>query len=203
MPSQAEKPSSSSRRVVLKNVRLSYPHLFEPRAAVEGADPKYSTAILVPKDNEMAQTAINEAVKAAIVDGIASKWGGKKPSGLKLPLRDGDELDEFGTFERSGSEYRDCKYFSASSKTKPGVVAGRDRDPALPEDVWPGEYAVVSITFFAYSAAGNRGVSAALNNVWVLGKGERLDGGMAAEDEFASVNVEFGQDEENLLDDIA
>ena len=205
MAAQAEKPSASQRRVVLKNVRLSYPHLFEPRAAVEGADPKYSTTILIPKDNEVALRAVQEAMKAAIVDAIPNRWGGKKPSGLRLALRDGDAKDDFGEYERAGSEYRNHYFLNAGSKTRPGVVSGPHRDPATPEDVWPGEFAVVSVTFFGYSAAGNKGVSAGLNNVWVLGRGDRLDGGIAAEDEFANVSAEFADeaDDDSLLDDIA
>jgi len=89
-------------------------------------------------------------------------------------------------------------YMSASSKTRPGVISGPNRDPAMPEDVWPGEFAIVSVTFYGYAAAGNRGVAAGLNNCWVLGKGERLDGGMAPEDEFANVDAEFGDDEDVL-----
>lgn len=203
MPAQAEKPSNSQRRVVLKNVRLSYPHLFEPRSAVEGADPKFSTSLLIPKNDEVALQAVKNAIAAAITEAIPGKWGGKKPANLKLPLRDGDAKDDVtGEYEKASSEYRGHYYMSASSKTRPGVVFGANRDPAAPEDIWPGEHAHVSVSFFGYNAAGNRGISAGLNNVWALGRGDRLDGGLSAEDEFADIEESF-DDGEDLLGDIA
>jgi len=203
MPAQAEKPSNSQRRVVLKNVRLSYPHLFEPRSAVEGADPKFSTTLLIPKSNELALQTVKNAIAAAVTEAIPAKWGGKKPTTLRMPLRDGDAKDELtGDYEKPGSEFRGHYYMSASSKTRPGVVFGPNRDPATPEDIWPGEYAHVSVSFFGYNAAGNRGVSAGLNNVWALGRGDRLDGGMSPEDEFSDIEETF-EEGEDLLGDIA
>jgi hypothetical protein len=204
MPAQAEKPSNSQRRAVLKNCRLSYPHLFEPRAAVEGADPKFSTTLLIPKSNEVLLQTVKNAIAAAVTEAIPSKWGGKKPAGLRMPLRDGDAVDEeTGEYEKPGSEFRGHYFMTASSKTRPGVISGPNRDPAQPEDVWPGEYAHVSVSFYGYNAAGNRGVAAGLNNVWVLGRGERLDGGLAPEDEFANIEESFGDEAEDLLGDIA
>lgn len=177
----------NSRTVVLPKVRLSYPHLVTPRAATPGADPKYSAAIMVDKKDKAALAAVSAAVKAAIADGVERKWDGRKPPGLAIPLRDGDEEDD-GVRLR-GEEYRDQYYFNASSRARPTVLYGRLKQPAQPEDIWPGEYAAVSVTFFPYAVAGKRGVGVALNHVLLHGTGDRLDGATSAEEAFSSIDT--------------
>lgn len=209
MTTKTEKPSNSQRRVVLNSVRIAYPHILEPRAVSEGGDLKYSTVLLIPKDNEILLQKVKDGIAAAIADGIGRRWGGKKPAGLHMPLRDGDEtlVDEngepTGEYKKAGAEFRGVYYINAKSDKRPGVIAGRNRDPAMPEDVWPGQYAAVSVTFYPYSHTSNRGVGAGLNHVWLLGRGERLDGGTTPEDEFANVDAEFGDGDDDLLGDIA
>lgn len=72
-------------------VRLSYANVWEPKAANENAQPKYSVSIIIPKSDEETLKKINDAIDAAIEEGIG-KFGGKKPNkaAIKLPLRDGD-----------------------------------------------------------------------------------------------------------------
>ena len=76
-------------KVVTGKVRLSYAHIWEPHSSTPEQEPKYSSAILIPKTDTMTVKKIQEAIEAAKEQGKA-KWGGKIPSGIKLPLRDGD-----------------------------------------------------------------------------------------------------------------
>lgn len=73
-----------------KNTRLSYFHGWDP-VSINGGPERYSVSVLIPKDDKETVKAINNAVDAAIEEGIA-KFGGKKPNkaAIKLPLRDGD-----------------------------------------------------------------------------------------------------------------
>jgi hypothetical protein len=104
-------------------------------------------------------------VKAAIEQGIEKKWGGKKPAKLKLPLRDGDE-------ERPDDEaYAGKWFFSAKSKTKPGIV-DKERQEILDEtELVSGDYGRIHISVYPYE---QKGVAIALNHVQLLKKGEPL-----------------------------
>lgn len=178
-----------STKVVTGKVRFSYAHLFQPWAGQEGQEPKYSVCLLIPKKDKKTLAKIAEAIDEAAQDGISSKWGGKKPKNLHFPLRDGDE-------EREGAEYEGMMFLNASSKQRPCVV-DKDLNEILdPEEVYSGCWGRVSINFFAYDAAGNRGIGAGLNNVQKLSDGERLGGGRtSAEDDFGDG---FEDDEEDF-----
>ena len=77
--------------VITGKCRLSYPHIWEPSRMGEDDPLKYSACIIIPKLDKATVDKILAAQKAAVEDGIKSKWKGKKPANLKLPLRDGDE----------------------------------------------------------------------------------------------------------------
>ena len=91
------------------NTRLSYFHGWEP-VSING-EPKYSTAVLIPKTDKKTIDAIEKAIDAAIEEGIA-KFGGKKPNkaAIKLPLRDGD-------IERDDEAYKGHYFINANSTT--------------------------------------------------------------------------------------
>lgn len=168
-------------KVITGEIRLSYAHLFTPYAHEAGQEEKYSTAILIPKSDKKTLTAIKKAVDAAKEAG-KSKWGGKIPANLKTPLRDGDE-------ERPDQpEYAGHYFLNASSKTKPGVV-DKHLNPIMDsEEVYSGCYARVSINFYAFNTAGNKGVACGLNNVQKLRDGDYLGGRSRAEDDFDVVD---------------
>lgn len=168
--------------MIINDVRLAYVHLEEPRASAEGAEPKYSVALIIPKDHpQLAE--IREAMKAA----VATKWGSKPPKGLRNPLRDGDELDEGGNRIR-GEEFSNAYFLNASSRKPVDVVAGKARTKATSEHMRSGNYGCVKVGFFGYDQAGNRGVGAGLNGVWITRRGEPL--GAASEPWAEGVKVE-------------
>lgn len=182
-------------KVMLTNVRLSYPHLFAPYG-FEGNAEKYSASLLVDKDDTETVSAIESAVKAATLDGTARLWGGKKPANLKLPLRDGDA-------ERpDDSAYTNMYFFNASSKSAPQVVGKYlDANTGKPvqlteEDVYPGCYVNVTVNFYPFNVSGNKGVAAGLGNVQKEGDGEHLDGFSSAEKDF-----DFDEAPQASLDD--
>lgn len=164
-------------KVITGKCRLSYEHVFEA-ASINGSDPKYSACIVIPKTDKATLTKIQAAVNAAIQDGIKSKWKGKKPVNLKLPLRDGDA-------ERPDDEaFSGCYFLNANANRAPRIV-DLARNPILDrEEVYSGCYCRFSVNFYPFSASGNNGVAVGLNNVQKVADGERLAGGSRAEDDF-------------------
>lgn len=173
-------------RMILDNVRLAYTHLDQPRAAAEGAEPKYSCVMIIPKNHPQLQ-----ALKDILKEAITQKFGAKRPTGLRNPLRDGDEVDAETGARVKGDEFTGAFYISASSKKPVDVIVGKAKAKASdPEHFRSGHYASVRVAAFGYEAAGNRGAALGLNGVWITKRGEPL--GQAPEP-YAEVEAEdFG-----------
>ena len=179
-----------STTITTGKVRLSYAKLFTPSAAPGSDKLKYSVSVLIDKNDKETLRKINAAIEEAKEVGKSSKWGGKIPTKLHLPLRDGDED------RPEDAAYKGMYFFNASSERKPGVV-DRDLNAILdPEEVYSGCYGRVNVNFYPYDSNGNRGVAAGLNHVQKVADGERLGGGAV------SVEAAFddGFEDEDLLD---
>jgi len=171
---------SNETKVVTGKVRFSYVNVFEPRAVEEGQEPKYSVSILIPKTDKATLAKIEQAIEAAKQQGL-SMWGGKVPTNLKLPLRDGD------TDRPDDPAYRGHYFINATSKIKPGVVDAQLNPIIDPTEFYSGCYGRASINFFPFNKAGNRGVAAGLNNLQKLADGDFLGGRSRPEDDFEPV----------------
>jgi hypothetical protein len=79
-----------------------------------------------------------------------------------------------------GPEYAGCYFFNAKSVTKPGAVDANGHDLLGSQDIVSGDFGRVSLNAYAYSQAGNNGVSFGLNNIMLVAKGETLGGGRAS-----------------------
>lgn len=167
-----------AKKVVTGEVRLSYVNLFEPKAIAEGQAPKYSTTLLIDKNDKATVKLIQNAI-AEVISSSQDVLKGTK--GLKTPLRDGDE-------EKDSLEYENHFFMNASSKTPPIVVDEDRQEVVNPREVYSGCYGRVSMNFFAYNQAGNKGVGVALNAVQKTKDGEALGGGYTR----ASVEEDFG-----------
>ena len=177
-------------RVITGEVRLSYLNILEPKS-INGSDPKYSVSLLISKEDTKTIEAINKAVEAAKQTGI-SKWGGKIPPKLKLPLRDGDE-------ERPDDEAYAGHYFvNANSAQKPGLINSRLNPILDSTEVYSGMYGRADINFYAFNANGNRGIACGLSNIMKTKDGEALSGRESAETAFAAY-AETANDEEDFL----
>ena len=169
-------------KVILGPCRLSYTHVFKRYSPDGAGEGKYMTNILIPKVEKKAVDAINAAIDAARKAGIVSKWGGKEPRKIDLPLRDGDERDD--------DVYQGHYFLNAKCNTRPNVV-DENREPIMDEEmIYSGVWAWVSVTFYAYDVNGNRGVACGLNNIMRAKDGERLGGRASAENDFKGINTE-------------
>lgn len=159
--------------------RFSYLHCWEPDS-VNGSEPKYSVSAIIPKKDTATVNAIKAAIEYAKKESV-SKWGGKVPQNLKLPLRDGD-------IDRPDDEaYAGCYFLNANSRQAPQVV-DRKVQPILDQsEVYSGCYGQISVTFYGYNSNGNRGIAAGLGNIQKLKDGESLGGRVNAAEEFESI----------------
>ena len=162
--------------------RLGYVRVWEPQPDDFG-NSFYSCCVMVPKKDSKTLKKIETAVQAA----ITAKWGSKKPKGLKLPLRDGDE-------EKDGEEFAGMMFFNCKTKSKPGLIDAR-REEVLEEDrIYSGVWGKVNVNFYAFDRSDGKGVAVGLNAIQRLKDDEPLGGGGWSADDF--------DDEEEYEDDI-
>lgn len=194
---------NTSTKVVTGKVRLSYANVWEPQS-IDGGEPKYSTSILIPKEDKDTLRKI-KAVIDLLKEQAKAKYNGKIPPKFHTPLRDGDE-------ERPDDEaYAGHYFFNASSKNKPGIAkpigkeGGKTKFAEITDttEVYSGCYAKVSINFYLFDTKGNKGIAAGLNNIVKVQDGEALGGGRSSVNaDFADEDFDtddFGDDEDDFL----
>lgn len=171
--------STSKTQVVTGAARLGYVNVWEAKAAAEGENPKYSVCVMIPKTDKQSVESVKAAIAAALESSLQTKFGGKK-AGLKMPLRDGDEVDDDG--ERvKGAEFEGMWYFNASSKNQP-IVLRVNREPVIDKtEVYSGVWANVAVNFYPFDAGKSKGIAAGLNAVRKLKDDENLGGAISTE----------------------
>ncbi len=174
-------------RLITPPFTASYVQVLEPRENLSG-EMKYSVSMIFNKD-----TTDIDVLRDAVAEAAKEKFGKKLPPRFKNPIRDGDE-------DRPDSpEYRNSWFINASSSKKPGVVDYKTKDIVDTDDedigIYSGCICRASVAFFPYDVSGSKGVGVGLNNLQVLKRGDRLDGGVSAESD-------FGDAEEVDLDDL-
>lgn len=172
------------------NTRFSYVNAWEAKS-INGGTPKFSVSLIVPKDDLVTVNKIKAAIQAAYEEGESKLKGTGKTvpplAALKTPLRDGD-------LERPDDPaYADSYFINANSSTAPGIVDA-DCNPIIDRsEIYSGVYGRASITLYAFSSNGNKGIACGLNNLQKLRDGGPLGGRSRAEDDFAT-----GDDEDFL-----
>lgn len=175
--------------MILKRVRIAYPHLFQPYAYQDGPNKKYEATFLIEKSDEETIAQIRRACSAA----KEKKFAGKSVE-LSNPMRDGDEMNQEAFSGhwviRAKSKPRE------DGSGRPGVVLPNLKQ-AEPDDIQSGDFVNADIAAFGYDVSGNKGIAFALNNVQLVAKGDRIGGGKArAENVFEALEgVAVGDDE--------
>lgn len=175
-------------KVLTGEVRLSYVNLVapQPNRNDPSGKPKYSVTLLIPKTDVQTKQNIDASIEAAAADAQAKIWGGVRPPVLPVPVHDGDGVRENGT--PYGDECKGCWVMTASTTRKPQVVHQSDiNTELLPQDIYSGMYARVTINFYGYNNSGKRGVGCGLGNVMKTREGDALAGGASAASDFAGV----------------
>lgn len=181
-------PQVKDTKVVFGPCRLSYTHVFSKFAPADAGEGKYMANVLIPKSEKETIKALNTAIEAAKKAAIVSKWGGKEPKKLDMPLHDGDDKDD--------DVFAGHYYVNAKSNTRPGIVDKKKVPITDEEEIYSGVWAVVSVTFYGYDKNGKRGVACGLNNIMKFKDDEHLGGRASAETDFS--DVDFGDDDDDL-----
>lgn len=172
-------------QVVTGECRLSFVNLFEAKAMKEGDTPKYSVTAIIPKSDTKTIEAIKAAIRAAAENGAQKHFGGRVPTNVANTFKDGDtETNDMGDLQNEKyPEYKGNYYIRLATRFRPKVLDANRQEIIDPTECYSGMYGRVSMTFFAYSGDGKRGVSASLNNVMKTRDGEPLTSALSG-DEF-------------------
>ena len=166
-------------RVTLQNVRLSYPHLFQPRAVQAGDDPKFGAAFLIPKTHPMLPTLL-----AAIEAEKTLKWGANVPPSATPSIYDGDTDPKYNTVP---DNHGHMILNSGSSAEQPPVLVDMNLQKVInPATFYAGCYVNADIGVYGYDKGVSKGIAFGLNGVQFAQEGERLDSRPSAEDMFGA-----------------
>jgi hypothetical protein len=179
-------------KLTLRNVRLSFPTLWEPEVINGQGEPKFSAAFLLPRDHKQI-AEFNAAVDQVAKD----KWAAKSATVLKAskakdrhPLHDGD-TKTFAGFE---GQY----YVNASNLVRPKIKDRDGKADLIPSDGKPyaGCYVNAIIELYAQDNKHGQHVNCTLLGVQFVADGEAFaGGGTASDDDFEDLG---GEDEDDL-----
>lgn len=182
LPNLTYKPDSDV--FVLKNVILSYPHLFEAWAKNDGETKKFSGTFLAENDTHAKEI---DALKAHLLERMKAKWKAKIPAD-KLCFRDGELTGK--------PEYEERWYLAASESEKPQTVDNRKREISKEDDkLYAGAKVNVMFKLWEQDNKFGKRVNANLLAVQFVEHGERFGAERPkVDDHFDS----FGDDEDEL-----
>jgi hypothetical protein len=178
--------NNNKQKVVTGKVRLCYVNLFTRYAMNETQVPKYGVCVLIPMNDKGTIEKINKAIDSVKGQAVAL-WGGVVPKNIKTPLRNGN-------VERPDQpEFADHFFINARSIRQPGVFDINRNEILDSTEVYSGCYARVSLDFYAYNKAGNKGIAVGINSVMKLDDGELIGSPRRSADDF----IDGGQNDPN------
>ena len=170
-------------RILLKNVRLAFPNLFEPTTVAGEGKPRYSATLIIPADHP--QLAEIRAKQEAVAK---DKWRDKAPAMIKgldkqdkLALHDGDTKVKYDGFPGN--------FFisAAAQENAAPTVIDRDRSPLSAKSGRPyaGCFVNASIEFWAQDNNFGQRINAQLRGIQFYADGDSFSAGRPADaDEF-------------------
>lgn len=168
-----------SKKIMLRNVRLSYEHIFKAVAFEEGQEPKYSATFIIPKDHPDLP-AVKRAMFEAGQESFAADFGkaGSWPRGYTCSLKDADkDTDSMGdVLAEKNPAYKGCYILEANSTRRP-VTLNRAKAAVVEEDglIYSGCYVNASLAAAGYTFGKvKKGVKVYLNGVQFVKDGERF-----------------------------
>lgn len=174
-----------SKKVMLRNVRLSYEHIFTPTKFDDNSEPKYSATFIVPKDHPDAaivKRAMLEAGKEEFPDAFG---GAAWPKGYSCSLKDADkDTDSMGVVLAEKNEAYKGSYILEANSTRRPVALNRDKSSLTEDDgvIYSGCYVNASIAMAGYTYGKiKKGVKSYLNGVQFVKDGERFGSDAAAD----------------------
>lgn len=178
--------SQNGTKVTTGKVRGSYVKVFRPDIDDDG-NKVWGLTLLVPKSDKSTIAAFEGAIEAA----VEKKWGAKRPNGLYLTFRDGDDPKEG---KDNDPAYKNHMFVAVKTKEPPGIVDAQRQEVLDASAFMSGDYCRCTLNAYGYDFKGKKGVSFGLNNIQVLEKGEALSSRARAEDDFDEVEMEVEEE---------
>ena len=156
-------------KIMLPNVRLSFPSLFH-KAVFDGKETKFEATFLIDKSTQADKV---KEVKAAIDAAIKEALKGAKLPADKLCMKDGDGIEYAG--------YAGMMSLKASSQKRP-IVLNRDKTPLTEDDnkLYAGCYVNAIIELWAQNNQFGKRINANLLGVQFFKDGEPFADGVTA-----------------------
>ena len=161
-------------KIMMKNVRLSFPSLFSP-ATFNGEATKYEATLLI---NKTTQAELLDKLQDEIERLVKDNLKGVMPKPDKIALKDGDGVEYDG--------YEGHMSLKASNKTRPTVI-DRDKSPLTEADGRPyaGCYVNAVVEGWVQNNSFGKRVNFNLLGIQFVKDGDRFgSGGVASADEF-------------------
>ena len=170
--------------LMLKNVRLAFPNLFEPRSFGEDDTPARSASFILPPDHPQAKEI--EQVLAFVAE---EKWKAKGAAMLKqlratgkTCLRNGDDKADYDGFAGN--------FYVSARSTGPVLVIDQLRNTLTKDSGKPyaGCYVNAKVEIWAQDNKFGKRVNATLKGVQFLRDGDAFAGGAPAkQDDFEEI----------------
>ena len=190
-----------SKKVILRNVRLSYEHIFTPTKFDDNQETaKYSATFIIPKDHTGVPALKRALVEAGQEEFPADfKPGAGWPKGYTCGLKDADkDTDSNGEIlAEKNPDYKGCYIIEANSVNRP-ITVNRNKSAVTEADgvIYSGCYVNASLGIAGYTYGKvKKGVKAYLNGVQFVADGERF--GADALDDFDE--LDGGDDADDIL----
>jgi len=169
--------------ILVKNVRLSFPQLFNPRSFEGEAQAKYSAVFLLPKGSEQAKQ-VEAEIRRVATDAFGDKARmviEKQNSTNRKLLKDGDAPEGFTTAGEQKNGYEGHLFIKGTSVTAPKIV-GRNKQLLTEADGIPYAGCMVNVQLDIWAQKNKFGtaVNCKLLAVQFWEDGERLGGASGA-----------------------
>ena len=172
------------RKVVTGKVRGSYLNIFKPRLNPNSGKMEHSMELIIPKSDAETVGKIKKALRLS----EQFKFPSGRPAGKDWfnPLIDADTHKVYKDVDGVTKEFAQTElrpetkgcYLLRVKNEKPVPIVDRQKQEILDESTCAsGDYFRVSINFHPFLAGKNAGVTAYLNTVQFLTKGEPLGAG--------------------------
>ena len=188
-----EAAKTSPGKFTLKDVRMSFPNIFEAKAPPQpGGKAKFSAALLFPRTHPQVAE-----LQATVIAVAQAKWGAKADEVLKA-LKAADKICVHDGDAKSDTDgYAGNLFINASNDIRPLAIGGGPdgRAPVTASDgkLYAGCYVNGIIQIWAQDNQFGKRINASLLGVQFLRDGTRLaGGGVAAADDFDAIPLEAG-----------
>lgn len=181
-------------KLVLKNVRLAFPQLFEAKQVNGEGKPSFSASLLIePNDPQVAK------LEDAALQVAKAKWGAKADQVIKQAKGQDKWVTHDGDLKSGMAGYEGMIYVNARNPVRP-LVIDRDKTPLAEQDGKPygGCYVNVSVELWAQDNQYGKRVNASLGGVQFVKDGDRFAGGSSA-DESDFEELADGADAEDII----